>query len=304
MKKLNFWLLANLFIGSLAFTACGSDDDGNNQESGTADKGGDAPSFTIVGTWKTTNSGDGMSYSEIITLQEGNACIYRYEKTASDGASMWEEKTGTWSEKDGKITANFTKMSWFDGRSSEGEDNVDISEKMEFGYIPFANGILAYSSKMSKYNFYSSDGSVIGLDNPGSELIGYWEVIEPPTDNLIIHRYFSFKADGSMEEGGKVWAISEGKFIQGSYNKGYFIQVASPIFDWSEKVPLAEGTKPLAALYRAAYMWDMINPDGKLMNIIDGGYPLCYVISGGKLYVGRYGMTVAQLKATDGYEKK
>lgn len=81
MKKLNFWLLASLFVSSLAFTACssGGDDGGSNPED-SGEKPAPAPApkennkFSIVGgdTYKLSmvNNGSGNTY--FATADENN----------------------------------------------------------------------------------------------------------------------------------------------------------------------------------------------------------------------------------------
>ena len=306
MKKQNRWFLLTLFVAALLLAACGGDDSSSSTPGVPDGPNPPAPTdnFSIIGSWVNRVTDNGTTTAEIVDLREGNTCTYHYEKSSS--ATMWEEKTGTWTEANGKVTAHFTKKSWYDGGSGSHAEDETIDETLEFPYTPTGNGILAYSSRMGGFYLYTRDGVAISLNHTGSELLGKWAYQEqwpnPESAHMFNQYSYTFNADGTFEDMVKVYNSLDNHYNQGSRRTGYFVVLPDGMQVPGE-VARPSTVKGIVFIVQKAYMWDFATQQWQET----GGaysYPLEYLVRGNKLFIGRYGLPEASLLGGQAYVKQ
>lgn len=306
MKK-HLWLLTSLLTVAFTLTCCGGDDSTNKPTAPDDPSGPNPPSsFSIVGTWVNRVGGDDNVTAEIVDLQEGNTCTYHYEKSATDlegnTITMWEEKYGTWTDSNGTVTATFTRWSWYDGASgSHAEDEV-LNETFTFPYFQAGSGILAFSPRMGEYHLYTRNGDVISLDQSGCELLGTWAYSEAwpaPSQHMITQYSYSFNADGTFEYIVRQYNSADNHYNQGNRMTGYYVIVPDGTELYGNPARPAN-VKGLVIVGDKSYMWDFEHQrwDSENVGSTNPFLPYEYKISSGKLYIGRYGLTEADLLST------
>lgn len=134
MKKIQFFsLLAGLVLGSLAFVACGDDDD-SNDNNGKSDEPTVVINDRIVGTWIWGEPGqpvDEGHHAAGYVFQDNGQCKYyeRFYEYIDDNRVLMEEesKEGTFTVTNLKLVMNWTKGTWYDGGSGVRHD-LDADE--------------------------------------------------------------------------------------------------------------------------------------------------------------------------------
>ena len=140
MKKLNFWLLASLFVAAFTLAACGDDEEETT--------GGDKE---WVGTWESTGTGAFDDASEVSTryklvLKADKSVVFTYKMFGpSGGLHNAYQMKGTFTTKDNVATVNYTKFNWVD--TNDGVtllDTEDTNRTYTYTY-KFENGRLLIS---------------------------------------------------------------------------------------------------------------------------------------------------------------
>ncbi len=139
MKKLNFWLLASLFVGALAFTACSSsnDDDGGSGPQGGGSGGFNPPTVVNMAVSGIVRSGTGAplsgvkvtagtfsvttSYNGMFQFTQVNGSVIKFEKDgyatitralSADDANFDVVMTGAQSESFSASSAKTLDVGW------------------------------------------------------------------------------------------------------------------------------------------------------------------------------------------------
>ena len=148
MKKLNFWLLASLFVGAMAFTACSSSNDGEEQKPPT-----DSPSIVGKGVLKP------LDESVLGSWDQGWA--------TDDGTFLIKGNVGTKSR--AEATSLNTQTLYFSSRDAAVKATLLISseDKRPLQFI-MKEGILKFSFLNDKVLelLFQKGSEIHGSDKP------------------------------------------------------------------------------------------------------------------------------------------
>ena len=170
MKKFYYFsLLLGLMLGTLVFTACGSDDD----EPST---GGD-----IVGTWTAS-----FALDEIDEYEHELTYVFKKDGTfdmttfsiMEEGFKDWGLRlVGTYTANNGKLTLNLKKYWIYDGARNgtdaerwqtgdNADGSADIDEWDDFGFDPISNPlVLDYSIEGNKLKLNNGQYLILEVGN-------------------------------------------------------------------------------------------------------------------------------------------
>lgn len=247
MKKLNFWLLASLFVGSLAFTACSSsDDDGPGPDQGGGG-GGDTPAPVVsaaisgivksvtgsplsgvkvtAGTFTVTTGFNGMfqftqvSGSVIKFEKDGFATVTR--AIPADGSQMNVTMTGVQSESFSATSAKTLDVGW-DGMKVELPANyVDENGSSYTGNVTATSAYLdpdnddfaqAMPGNLTAIRSDQSEASLISYGMVAVELTGdNGQKLQPGTPATLTFPVpaNAKKIDGQLPATMPLWSFNE-----------------------------------------------------------------------------------------------
>lgn len=299
MKKIQFWsLFLGLTFGSLAFTACSSDDDESGNDGGGA-------ITSLEGTWKSVHQGErGVHITNIIVFGADGSYEDRHievlEVASGPSTKMLEtDETvtkGTYKKEGDKYMVQITE-SW---KTVNGElkkdDTFKPTDAKVFPYQAYSNGFLTMTQ--GGINYFVPEGKereIISVK--GHEMVGRWEIHQPweGQPNRETVRYIELTEDGMMKEGGEQWATDEDRMFQGSESKGFFVVLDSKFADMlvGSDVKIPEGGKLVSFIEDVSYYYETTGTSAawKFSAARPGGHPNQYVIKDGKLYFGVIGQS-------------
>lgn len=189
MKKIQFWsLLLGLTFGSLAFVACGDDDDDSPSNSTPPSETPDdptPPANEITGTWRVDvyvtdqDKAQGNYESDELQFNEDGSF-----KETLKGGNFPSSCEGSWEKgSNGKVKVKINKKfnyNWNTQQFDEVDENFSAVDTT-FSYTFKDNVLLAESYLLNGYMLYTRDGKVStkGFGNyAGQAIVGAWRVQE------------------------------------------------------------------------------------------------------------------------------